>query len=280
MSDQPAATPVKREPMNRTCPASDGCVLAFRLHPSPAPGAPRIALIHSLALDSRIWDGVVSRLTDHAEVLAYDCRGHGRSERRAMLYSVGLFAGDLVNLFDHIGWPSATIVGCSMGGCVAQAFATNYPTRTQGLGLIDTTAWYGPKAPEEWQERADTVRSKGFVGLIETQLMRWFGDQFLVSMPDAVRALIEVFLANDLACYAASCEMLGSADLRPYVGKFEVPTAVIVGEDDEATPVEMSRVLHQAIHGSTLTILPGARHLTPVERPEEVAAILKTLTSK
>jgi 3-oxoadipate enol-lactonase len=266
--------------MNRTCPASDGCVLAFRLHPIAAPGAPRIALIHSLALDSSIWDGVVSRLTDHAEVLVYDCRGHGRSERRAVPYSVGLFAGDLVSLMDHIGWPSATIAGCSMGGCVAQAFATNYPTRTQGLGLIDTTAWYGPKAQDEWQQRAEAVRSRGFVGLIEQQLMRWFSDKCLVAMPDAVRSLIEVFLANDVACYAASCDMLANADLRPYVGAFEVPTAVIVGENDEATPVEMSRVLHQAVRGSTLTILPGARHLTPVELPEDVATILKTLTGK
>src|SRR5262249_50768427 len=134
---------------------SDGCMLAFRVHPTPRPSPPRIVLIHSLGLDRSMWDGVVAAMKERAEILTYDCRGHGRSERRAMPYSVQLFARDLAELLDTAGWPSAAIAGCSLGGCVAQAFAGLYPARATALGLISTTAWYGPKAPALWHERAE-----------------------------------------------------------------------------------------------------------------------------
>src|SRR4051812_29147620 len=69
-----------------TLRTSDGVMLAFRVHPAPGPRSPRIALVHSLGIDRSMWDGVVSEMKDQAEILTYDCRGHGRSERRAMPY--------------------------------------------------------------------------------------------------------------------------------------------------------------------------------------------------
>ena len=124
------------------------------------------------------------------------------------------------------------------------------------------------------------MRSKGLVGLLEFQLPRWFGDEFRKTHPELVKATIEVFLSNDLDCYAASCIMLGDADLRPYLKTLSVPAAIIVGEEDYATPVAQSEQLHQAIPDSTLTVIPGARHLTPIECPEEVAIQLIALLGR
>src|SRR5476651_2284217 len=107
-----------------TFTTSDGCAIAYTLHAHA--NAPRVALVHSLALDRSIWDGVVTELAPHAEILTYDCRGHGRSAPVVMPYTAALFASDLAQLMDHIGWPAATVAGCSMGGCVAQAFAAKY----------------------------------------------------------------------------------------------------------------------------------------------------------
>ena len=58
-----------------------------------------------------------------------------------MRYTATQFADDLAQLMTHVGWPDAVVAGCSMGGCVAQAFAANYANRTKGACLIDTTAW-------------------------------------------------------------------------------------------------------------------------------------------
>ena len=253
---------------------SDGCKLAYTLHASPAPGAPRIVLIHSLALDRSMWNGVVSELVRSTEVLTYDCRGHGASRCPATTYSPELFAQDLTELLDHLGWSGATIAGCSMGGCVAEAFAGMYPDKALGLGLIDTTAWYGAEAPKQWRERAAAAREKGLGALVDFQITRWFSDSFRASHPEVTDALVKVFLANDVNCYAAACELLGDADLRRYLSAFRMPVSVIVGEEDYATPVAMARQLHAAIPQSTLTVVTGGRNLTPVELPKEIAGLL------
>jgi 3-oxoadipate enol-lactonase len=256
---------------------SDGCSIAYTMHPAPAAGAPRMALIHSLALDRSIWNGVVTELAAHAQVLTYDCRGHGRSCRVVMKYTAALFARDLAELLDHVGWQSAAVAGCSMGGCVAQAFASMYAPRTEAACLIDTTAWYGAQAPQQWRERAETAAAKGMGALIDFQVTRWFGDAFRTTRTDIVNALVAIFLANDVQCYRATCEMLGADDLRPLLAAIRAPTAVVVGEEDYATPVSMAQALHRAIGHSTLTVIPGGRHITPAECPHDIARALRQL---
>lgn len=257
--------------------ASDGCDIGYTLHGAPRPDAPRVALVHSLALDRSIWDGVVEALADDAEVLAFDCRGHGSSGRPHTTYTPALFARDLAELMDHLHWTDAVVAGCSMGGMVVQAFAASYPQRTKGIALIDTTAWYGADAPKTWRERAATGRDKGMGALIAFQETRWFGDAFRAAQPQVLQALQEVFLANDVACYEKTCEMLGDADLRPQLASIKAPAAVVVGEEDYATPVNMAAALHKALEGSTLTVIPGGRHITPTEKPQEIATAIRSL---
>ena len=252
-------------------------MLSFTHHRAPASRAPRVALIHSLALDRSVWDGVVAQLEGEAEMLTFDCRGHGRSPRTPGPYTAQLFARDLAELLDHVGWDKAVIAGCSMGGNVAQAFAAAYPQRTTALGLIDTTAWYGADAPARFKERADTARTQGLGSMIDFQLTRWFSDDFRARHPEVLERTSGIFVANDVECYAASCELLGAADARAQLGAFTMPTAVVVGEEDNATPVVMARQLHDAIPLSTLTVIAGARHLTPIECPDRIATELRGL---
>jgi 3-oxoadipate enol-lactonase len=258
----------------------DGSTLAYTLRAAPTPGAARLVLIHSLALDRSIWDEVVTRLETDADILTYDCRGHGLSDRRATAYTAELFARDLAALLDHLGWPQATIAGCSMGGCVALAFAGAFPQRTSALGLIDTTAWYGPKAAANFKERAEAARAKGMAALFDFQSTRWFSDEFRANHPEVLKRTLDVFVASDIECYAATCELLGTVDTRPHLAGFRMPVAIVVGEEDYATPVDMARELHAAIPQSTLTILPEARHLTPIEFPDQIASQLRALIGR
>lgn len=259
---------------------SDGTRLAYTRHPTSRPAAPRLVLIHSLALDRTVWDRVVAALCNEADIVTYDCRGHGRSDRRAGPFTAEFFARDLAELLDHVGWESAAIAGCSMGGCVALAFGGLYPHRAAALGLIDTTAWYGPEAPAQFRARAEAARAKGMEGLIDFQVTRWFSDEFRASNAVLLQRTSATFVANDFDCYAASCALLGDVDLRAHLPAFRMPVAVVVGEEDYATPVAMAQQLHDAIPHSTLTILPRARHLTPIERPDAIAAELHALLQR
>jgi 3-oxoadipate enol-lactonase len=256
--------------------ARDGTRLAYTLHGAPA-AARRIVLVHSLAMDRSFWRPVAERLATNAAVLTYDCRGHGRSDKPAGPASVELHADDLAALMDHLGWTSALVAGASMGGCIALASATRHAARVSALGLIDTTAWYGADAPKNWEQRANAARSAGLSSLIDFQLTRWFGEKFREENPQVVRESVDVFLANDVEAYAQTCRMLGACDLRAGLPGIKVPTAIVVGEEDYATPPAMAEAMHKAIAGSTLTVLAGARHLTPLERPADIAAALASL---
>jgi 3-oxoadipate enol-lactonase len=106
---------------------------------------------------------------------------------------------------------------------------------------------------------------------------RWFGDKFRADHPGVVKDCVDTFLRNDVAVYAQTCRMLGACDLRSGMPSIKVPTAIVVGEEDYATPPAMAEAMHAAIAGSTLTVLPGARHLTPLEQPDAIAAALDKL---
>jgi 3-oxoadipate enol-lactonase len=113
--------------------------------------------------------------------------------------------------------------------------------------------------------------------MIDFQLTRWFSNDFRATHPDVLERTTSTFVANDVECYAASCGLLGAADSRAQLGSFKMPTAVVVGEEDYATPVDMAQQLHAAIPQSTLKIIPRARHLTPIEFPDLIAAELRGL---
>jgi 3-oxoadipate enol-lactonase len=252
----------------------DGTRIAYQLHAKDR--APRVALIHSLGMDREFWRPIADRLTPQASVLLYDCRGHGQSDKPKGPYTVELFADDLADLLDHIGWPSAIVAGASMGGCITLAFAAAYPSRGRGRGLVDTTAWYN--APQAWEERAQRALHDGLATMIEFQTTRWFTDGFRAANPEATQRATQTFLANDPTAYAETCRMLGACNLTAALPTMKMPAAIVVGEEDYATPIAMAETLHKGIAGSTLTILPGARHLTALEDPARVGAEISRLT--
>lgn len=262
--------------MSSTAKTRDGVEIVYEIHGDK--NAPkRIALVHSLAMERGFWDGVVAKLAGKAAILTFDCRGHGQSGKPKGPYTFEQFADDLADVMTHVGWDKATVAGCSMGGCVALAFAIRHPQRTKSLGLIDTTAWYGADAPKAWGERADAAINKGLSSLADFQLTRWFSDAYRTSGNAVVKKALAVFLANEIPAYADTCRMLGAADLRDKLGTINMPTRIIVGEEDYATTVAMAQAMNAGIKGSTMMVLDKARHLTPLEVPEKIAPELEKL---
>ncbi len=269
-----------KSPMQtRETRAADGTCLTYAVWTSGVPSG-RIVLLHSLAMDRTFWTPVIERLANTADVLALDCRGHGRSDKPAGPYTVELFADDLAAVMNDAGWPKALIAGCSMGGCVALAFAAAYPKRIDALGLIDTTAYYGDDAPGTWEIRAKKAAESGMEKLIDFQKTRWFSDAFRQARPDVLNAAIEVFLANDVSAYGETCRMLGACDMRAALAGFDFPTRVLVGEQDTAAPVEMAEALRDAIPGASMKVIDKARHLTPLEVPDVIAGELASLLQR
>lgn len=242
--------------------------------------SPPIVLLHSLALDRTMWRRLLKILQTDRRVITMDMRGHGDSPNpKGSQFTIEDMADDVAETLLDLDHDRAIVVGLSMGGCVAQAMSIRHPSIVSALGLIDTTAWYGPDAPERWGERAAKAVEQGMAALAQFQLDRWFGARFLEEFPEVGQRLLDVFGSNDLDSYVASCQAMGAFDARHGLGQINVSTVVIVGENDPATTPAHAYDLQRGIQGSTLHVIDEAKHLTPVERPQKVAEALQELWS-
>jgi 3-oxoadipate enol-lactonase len=257
----------------------DGAQLAYTITRSGRPDAPRLALIHTLAMDRTIWAPLVAQLPD-VDVLTYDARGHGESSKSPGPYTAAQFADDLADLLDGVGWPNAIVLGASMGGSIAIEFAHAHADRVTALGLVDTTAWYGADAPATWADRGKKAQTDGFASMIGFQVTRWFSDAFREARPEIVQQTSDIFARNDVPAYVALCDMLGTFDGRAYLTAFTMPVEVLVGEEDYATPLAMSEELASSIPGAHLSVIPKVRHLTILEIPERIAELVRTLVAR
>ena len=148
--------------------------------------------------------------------------------------TIETLAADLAGLLDALGIGRAHVVGLSLGGMTAQAFAAAYPARVHGLVLMATSAYL----PSGWQERAAKVLADGMGSIADAVMTRWFTPAFHASAEAA--ALRERFVANPAEGYAACCLAIGAMDLRPSNAAIDAPTLIIAGAEDPATPVAMA----------------------------------------
>jgi 3-oxoadipate enol-lactonase len=243
---------------------------------------PLVVLLHPLAQAGAFWRPLIDELSTQFRVLAPDARGHGDSVWNGEPFSVEDMAADVAQLIEHVGGPAA-VLGMSMGGCAAIALAVRRPELVSGLVLADTTADYGPGKEAAWAERADNAVSKPRDKQLGFQHDRWFSPGFLEAHPDEVDRVSQIFLASDSHAHAAASRALGAYDDHANLDLIDVPTLVLVGDEDYATPPAMAEVLHNGIEGAELEVLSETRHLSLIQNREvwpRVAAHLRRVTDR
>ncbi|OYP14177.1 3-oxoadipate enol-lactonase [Streptomyces sp. FBKL.4005] len=231
--------------------------------------APALLLGPSLGTSLALWDEVAPELSAGHRVIRWDLPGHGGSA--ADLIRPGATVGDLaalvLELADALGVDRFAYAGVSLGGAVGLHLAVHHPERLTSLAVLCSSAHFDGAAP--WRERADRVRREGLDGLAESADARWFTPGF--SVPRLVRDHREA----DPAAYAACCDALAAFDLRDRLGAITVPTLLVAGRQDPATPPAHLREIADAVPAATLVELPGASHLAPAQCPREVLAALR-----
>ncbi|WP_062207421.1 3-oxoadipate enol-lactonase [Aureimonas sp. AU12] len=237
------------------------------------PGAPRLVFANSLGSDLRIWDEVTAALAPDFAILGYDMRGHGLSGLGAEAPSIADLADDLLKLMDVVGWPSAALVGVSVGGLVAQAVALAAPTHVDALVLMDTAARIGSR--QSWNERIAAVETGGLPAIAETVATRWFSAGFAARRPAEFTGWRTMLERIPAAGYADICRALREADLTEAVGAITVPTLVLCGEEDVPTPPALARATAERIPGARFTLIEKAGHIPGLEHPRAVADLVR-----
>ena len=119
-----------------------------------------------------------------------------------------------------------------------------------------------------WQERIRTAETQGMEPRVEPTIGRWFTAPFRERRKDVVDRVRAMIRATNPRGYAGCCHAISALDLTDRLGAIKLPTLVVVGEEDQGTPVAASRAIHERIAGSRLEILPSAAHLANVEQPD------------
>lgn len=226
---------------------------------------PLVVLASSLGTSLAMWAGLASDLATDHRVLRYDHRGHDGSEAPPGPYTMAELAGDVIELLDELGEPTASFVGESLGGCVGQWLGANAPERIDRLVLSCTSPSFG--APEAWHERAAAVRAGGTESVADVVLARWFTPEFAHARPEVVARCREMFTAVDDEGYAGCCEALAVWEFDAELPRIGAPTLVVAGDVDPAAPLEVMTAMAEAVPHSRLVVLEAA-HLAPIEQAE------------
>jgi len=230
--------------------------------------APVVTMSHSLATDLSMWDATAPALTDRFRVLRYDTRGHGKTDAPTGPYTLEQLADDAQALLQALGIASTHWVGLSMGGMIGQTLALQTPRLLASLALCDTSSRIPRDMGPAWDDRIRIAETQGMEPLVEPTLARWFTAPFRERRKDVVDRVAGMIRATPPPGYAGCCHAIKTLDLTDRIGAIEIPTVIIVGEDDPGTPVAASRVMHERIAASKLEILASAAHLSNIEQPE------------
>ncbi|MGZ5095581.1 MAG: alpha/beta fold hydrolase [Burkholderiales bacterium] len=241
---------------------------------------PRVALVHGVGGVMQNWDGVVERLRDRFELLRYDLRGHGESEKCKGAYTLSDFVDDHVALLDQLGWQSAHVVGFSLGGIIAQSIAIEHAARVHKLVLVSAIAGRSEEERRKAKERAGALAQGGATTHLDWAVDRWFTREFQLAHPEIVEERKRQARTQDPACYAAAFHVLANYDLADELHRIRRETLVMTGELDSGSTPRMARLMAERITGAELGLLPNLKHSVLLEAPELVASNIAAFLSK
>jgi pimeloyl-ACP methyl ester carboxylesterase len=234
---------------------------------------PPVLLVHGFPLDHTIWTQVAEGLKDEARVIMPDLRGYGASPDANEIHSMRLLAEDILALIDRLKLDSVTLVGHSMAGYVALAFAHAYPNRLAGLGLVATQA--DPDTLERRQARLVTARDTKRRGV------KYIADGMpakLTHDPELQVRLHEIIMKCHTASLVNSLKgMAERSDANPWLEMITVPTVVIAGVQDQLIPLQRSQTMAQMLSKGWLVEIPDAGHMPMLETPAVVISALQQL---
>ena len=242
-----------------------------------AGSGPLVVFLHGIGGNHSNWQGQVAYFAVRFCAVAWDARGYGASDDPPQTLKFSDYADDLMRLLDHLRAERAHLVGLSMGGMILQDFYGRYADRVATMALVDTSVGFGSVSAEVRRDflarRLDPLE-QGLTladiapGVVEVLVAK----SATAAARQRLRASIE---ALHVAAYKQALHAVITTDFRAVLPHINVPTLVIVGDEDVVTPPTDSEFLTRNIAGAELVSIPGAGHLTNIETPEAFNAVLE-----
>jgi 3-oxoadipate enol-lactonase len=238
--------------------------------------APVVCLVHSLATDSGMWaEQVPALLKAGFQVLRVDLRGHGGSDAVVGRYSMYDLADDVAATLDYLGIAKVSLVGLSIGGMIAQAFADSYEDRLESVVFCDTQPASFPDAGSLWGPREQVVRQAGSLAPIADGMVeRWLSEEFRGRNTVRSKLVFDTIVATDIEGWAGCAAAIQDFDFTGTLPKLRRPALVIFGAEDPATPPADNRRIAELVPSARFVAIENANHLPNIERAGQFNQIL------
>ncbi len=232
-----------------------------------------LVFVHGLGSSAKDWEYQVPAFRDQFQVITYDVRGHGQSEKAKPSYSVPLFAKDLAELLKELGVEKAHIVGVSMGGWIAFQFGVDCPEMTRSLTIVNSWADMRLKTATDWRnyfQRAVLFRLFSMRKIGEVLSKRLF---IKPEQEELRKSFVESWAKNHKPSYMAAFQGGVGWTVHDKLAKLTMPVLVIAADEDY-TPVAMKEAYTCQMPNARLVVIKDSRHATPVEKSDEFNKVL------
>ncbi|MGB9065243.1 MAG: alpha/beta fold hydrolase, partial [Pseudolabrys sp.] len=231
-----------------------------------------LVLLHSLFADRHAFDPVLPTLAAKHRVTLFNLPGfHG--SQPAMLALMDAYLAVIEDGFDEFGiTKDSVLIGNGFGGTVALAFALAHPERISKLVVSDAAAGFPPEGREAFAVMAQKVADGGLGSIAEIAAKRVFSPAYLSAHPEKIEERKKVLMGIEPKAFQAACRILQETDLVPLLHHMKVPTIVVCGEFDQATPPALNKQIVEKVPGAKYVELPGCGHCPPLEQAEQFLA--------
>ncbi len=226
---------------------------------------PALIFSNSLGTDHTMWQPQIDALQDNFFIIAYDTRGHGKSDAPKGSYTIEELGEDVIALLNELSLQKANFCGISMGGLTGLWLAIFCPHYFDKIIVSNTAAKIGQT--KAWQDRATQVRQEGLAHLAKSAPTRWFSDEFITKNPNVVNALTTLLANQNPEGYASCCDALSTADLQSSLSQAGVPILSIAGLKDPVTPPSDAQFIADTAPNARLVSI-DASHIANIEQAE------------
>ncbi len=235
-----------------------------------------IVFSNALGTDFRIWLPVFDELPDDMAFLLYDSRGHGLTSDPGSPFTIDTLADDLIGLVEHLKLRQPILCGLSVGGLVVQAVAVKRPDLVKKLIVCNSAAKIGDA--ESWNARIETLRKGGLAAISEATMQRWFTPAFHGERAADIAGYRLMVERQDVASYIRTAEAVRDADYRGQIKDLKIPALFLAADQDGSVAASVVEDTADLVEGSAYEVIENCGHMTPVEQPEQLAALIEDFT--
>lgn len=241
---------------------------------------PVLLFAHGLLWGTHLYDKQVEHFKSSHRCIAFDFRGQGKSEVTKSGYDMDSLAEDAIALLEALEISKCHLVGLSMGGYVAQRVALKRLDLLHSLILLDTGAEAeNPEKKADYKKMLRAIHWLGIKRISKKVMPIMFGETFLndKSRKQEYKTWLEHLRQNNKkGAMRATAGVIERDGVLSRLPDINLPTLIVVGDEDKPTPYEEAQKMHFAIKGSKLAVIKQAGHSTPVEQPERLNQVMST----